>query len=117
MTFIATALLLYLAQASQTSVLQFSIADLQTEHARLVAQNSSLQSTSTALRSLGRVDQAASTQLHMAKADISTAIWVSPVVPRAYTLPPAGAEAALAGQQSRPLAWIERVFTLIRSSL
>lgn len=117
MTFVALAALFYLAQATQVSVLQFSIADLQAQRTQLLADNANLRVQATALQSLQRIDTLASTQLHMTKRDISTDIWVRPVVPRVPTVRGADADTVLAVQASRPLAWMTRVLSLVESSL
>jgi cell division protein FtsL len=117
MTFVAVAALLYLAQASQASVLEFNIADQQSQQIQLTAQNASLQSTAIALQSLQRVDQIATTQLHMTKPDPSSAIWVRPVIPNVVAIRPLNADTLSAQRQSEPLAWMARVITRIKSVL
>lgn len=117
MTCVATAGLLYLAQASQVSVLQYNIAGLQNQQVTLNAQNASLRATATQLQSLRRIDAAATAQLHMTKPDLSSAIWVNAVTPPPVQIRALNADTVAAEQASQPLAWMKHLFTLVRSSL
>lgn len=117
MTLMALAALLYLAQASQVSVLQFSIAELQTERTQLALENASLRMTATNLKSVRRVDRLASDQLHMTKPDISTSVWVWPVIPTMPATPTRTADRASALQASQPVAWMHRFIRLVVSEL
>lgn len=117
MTCVAAAGLLYLAQASQVSVLQYNMAGLQYQQTTLSAQNASLRATATQLQSLQRIDTAATSQLHMTKPDLSNAIWITPVTPPAVQIRPSNADTVAAERASQPLAWMSQVFTVVRSSL
>lgn len=129
MSFVALAALLYLLQASQASVLDVNIAQLQSDRAQLVAQNAALRTTATSLQSLQRVDDLATRQLHMARPDLSRTIWIRPLLPRMVqggTLgadsglsagDPQGAEMPAAAQRSTPLGWMKRLIALVRASL
>ena len=117
MTFIALAALLYLAQASQASVLQYRIADLQAERTQLQEQNADLQAMATGLQSIPRIDWTATQQLHMVKQGISNTVWVKPVTPGVAPPRPLHADTVSAQQLSQPLAWMKRFFHLIKTSL
>ena len=117
MTLMALAALLYLAQASQVSVLQFSIAELQTERTQLALENASLRMVATNLQSVRRVDRLASDQLHMIKPDISTSVWVWPVVPPVPSARTPEADRAAAQQASQPGSWLRRFVRLVLSEL
>jgi cell division protein FtsL len=123
MAFVALAALLYLAQASQASVLQFNIADLQDQQAQLNVQNANLHATAISLESLQRVDTIAIRQLHMTTPDLSTSIWVHPVIPCSgtpcgwSTIRPLNADTVSAERQSQPLGWMRRFVALVKSSL
>jgi cell division protein FtsB len=117
MTCVAAAGLLYLAQASQVSVLQYNMAGLQYQQTTLNARNASLRATATQLQSLQRIDTAATSQLHMTKPDLSTAIWITAPVPPAVHIYASNADTVAAEQASQPLAWMTRFVTVVRSSL
>lgn len=117
MSLIAFAGLLYLAQASQVDVLKFTIADLRAERTQLTAQNASLHAQATSLQSISRIDHLATTQLHMSQPDLSSAVWVRPVMPRVVPLPAVGADTARAERTSQPLAWMQRFLRTVKSSL
>lgn len=117
MTCVAAAGLLYLAQASQVSVLQYNIAGLQYQQTTLNAQNASLRASATQLQSLQRIDTAATSQLHMTKPDLSNAIWITSATPPKVTIRPYNADTVAAERASQPLAWMTYFFTVVRSSL
>lgn len=117
MTCVAAAGLLYLAQASQVSVLQYNLAGLQYQQTTLNAQNASLRATATQLQSLQRIDTAATSQLHMTKPNLSSAIWITAPTPPAVTIRPSNADTVAAARASQPLAWMASFFTIVRSSL
>ena len=115
-TLVAIAFLLYLAQASQLSIIQYDVQDLRVERMQLNAQNANLHARAAQLQSIQRVDAYATTQLHMAKPDLSSTIWVQPVAPR-VVVPSIPDSSAAAEARSRPSAWITRFISLVRSSL
>lgn len=117
MGFVALAALLYLGQASQVSVLEVNISDLQSRQVQLNADYASLEANATSLQSLQRVEHLATTQLHMTRPDLSTAVWVQPVLPRIVPLRPLNADTLAAQRASEPLAWIRHVVGLVQSSL
>lgn len=117
MSFVALAALLYMAQASQVSVQQINISELQSDRVQLTSDNASLRATTTDLQSLPRIDAVATSRLHMTKPDLSTAIWVSPVVPRVPVPHTAGGDVAAAQRQSEPLTWLEHFVSMIQASL
>jgi hypothetical protein len=117
MTLLATAALLYLAQASQESVLQFNIEALQNQSVQLAGKNADLHATATDLQSTPRIDQAATTRFHMTRQDLSTAIWVWPVLPRVRTPRALDADTVAAAGRSQPLSWMEHALTVVRESL
>lgn len=117
MTCVAAAGLLYLAQASQVSVLQYNIAGLQYQQTTLNARNASLRATATQLQSLQRIDTAATNQLHMVKPDLSTAIWITAAAPPVVRIHAFNADTVAAERASQPLAWMTRFVTVVRSSL
>jgi cell division protein FtsL len=116
MTFVALAALLYLAQASQASVLQFNIADLQARRSQLDINNASLQASVNSLQSPGRIDSLAAGKLHMVRPNLTNTIWITPVAPRISLRVPRG-ELAAAGKQSQPAASISRFLRFVASSL
>lgn len=106
MGLIAFAALIYLNQASQVSVMQFNIADLQQRQSDLESKNANLYATATSLQSLTRIEALAVTRLHMTKFDDSRTIWVYPVVPQVAA--PAISDSQTAAQQrSQPLEWMK----------
>jgi cell division protein FtsL len=117
MTCVAVAGLLYLAQASQASVLQFSIGDQQTRQVQLSAENASLRQQATQLQSLRRVDFVATTQLHMTKPELSSAVWITATAPRLPAVRTVRAGMLAAERASQPLAWIDRAVRFVQSSL
>lgn len=116
MTCIAVAGILYLAQASQVSVLEYNTSYLQAQQVQLDAQNAALRSTATQLQSLQRIDTLATQQLHMTKPDLSTAIWINPIFPRATPVRPLNADLVAAMRASQPLSWMQRFIVLVKSS-
>jgi cell division protein FtsL len=113
----AIAGILYLAQASQSSVLEYNISVLQSQQAQLDGQNATLRATATQLQSLQRIDAIATQQLHMARPDLRTAIWINPVLLRAATVHSTHADLVAAERASQPLAWMKRFLRLVRASL
>jgi cell division protein FtsL len=117
MSLVAFAALLYLVQASQASVLEYNIAELQAQQVQLQATNADLHAQVTALQSPTRIDLLARNQLHMTKPDISTAIWVRPVMPRITSPRPLNADLVEAQRASQPLAWLQHLVTFVKLSL
>lgn len=117
MALVAFAALLYLFQASHVSVLEMNISDLQSQQVQLRMDNAALRSTATTLQSLQRVDAAATGRLHMTRPDLSTTIWIRPVVPRLSSIRAVNADTVEAQRQSQPLAWMERALAAAKSSL
>ncbi len=120
MSFIALAAMIYLAQASQASVLQFNIDDLQATRAQLNQQNASLHASVTALQSLQRIDTVATRQLHMTKPDFSNTIWIQPRVPSGspQIVPLRHTDDVVSAQkQSQPLGWLRRFLRFVKYSL
>lgn len=117
MSLIAFAAMVYLFQASQVSVLEMNIADLQNQQVQLRMDNASLQMTASSLQSIQRVDTISTTRLHMIKPDISTFLWVTPTAPRIPALRGVNADVVQAERQSQPLSWMQNVAALVKSSL
>jgi cell division protein FtsL len=117
MSLVAFAALLYLIQASQASVLEYNIAELQAQQVQLQAANAHLHAQVTTLQSPQRIDTLATTQLHMTKPDLSTAIWVTPVLPRVVFPRPLNADVVDAQRASQPLTWFEHMATFVKLSL
>ena len=82
MSLVAFAAMVYLFQASQVSVLEMNIADMQNQQVQLRIDNAALQTTASSLQSLQRVDAIATNQLHMIRPDISTSMWITSAAPR-----------------------------------
>jgi cell division protein FtsL len=116
MSLCALALLLYLAQASQASVVQYNIEDLQAQQTRLRANNAILHASATSLQSLQRVDQAATSQLHMTKPELPNTIWVSPPPAQLPAVASVDSDTQAAEQRSTPLAWMSRFADFVKSS-
>jgi cell division protein FtsL len=117
MSLIAFAAMVYLFQASQVSILEMNIGDLQNQQVQLRLDNASLQMTSSSLQSIPRVDSIATNQMHMIKPDISTFMWVTPA---ATHLPPVhgvNQDVLQAERQSQPLSWMQSVAAFVKSSL
>jgi hypothetical protein len=117
MTCIALAFLLYLVQAGETSVYEYNIASDQSLYAQLAAQNANLRATAVGLSSTTRIDQAAATQFHMIKPDISGALWVQTVVPALPVRSTVEANTRAAERQSQPAYWLGQTLADIRASL
>ncbi|HLJ69017.1 MAG TPA: cell division protein FtsL [Chloroflexota bacterium] len=117
MACIATAGLLYLAQASRVSVLEFNIAYLEQQHLQLSIDNENLVAQLATLQGTNRIDQIATTQLHMINAAGSASVWVHPVIPRFAAAPAAGLGEARAVRASQPLTWMEQAVRAIEASL
>jgi cell division protein FtsB len=116
MGLIALALLFYLSQATAVSVLEFRISDLSTQQQQLAMTNANLHAAATTLQSPGRIDAAAH-DLHMAPPDLSTAVWIAPVVPQLPAARPLDEGASAARQRSQPLAWVKRFVHSVLDSL
>ncbi|MBV9280896.1 MAG: hypothetical protein JOZ41_12510 [Chloroflexi bacterium] len=117
MTCLSAVALLYLAQASLASVAEYNIAELEGTHAQLTAQNAGLHASVTSLQSVQRIDVIATTQLHMAGARPSDAIWIQPVVPAVPPVHALEADTAAAQRQSQPVGWMARLVRFVRASL
>ena len=117
MSLIACAFLLYLFQASQTSVLDMNIAYQQSKQMQLQLENAALQTSATRLQSIQRVDTIATNQLHMTKLSLSQSVWVYPVVPVVGPPVPAGTDTLTAQRQSEPLSWMVRLVSFVGDSL
>lgn len=117
MGFFAIALLIYLAQASQVSVHEFAIADLRRDQMTLMIQSANLTATSTQLQSLTRVTAIATNGMHMTRPDVSSTMWVDPLLPAVQTPPSPAQTVAAAKHRSQPLAWMNRAITFIKSQL
>lgn len=116
MAFVFVALLLYLAQASQISVREFTIADLQQQQMQLSIENADLHATAASLQSLQRIGNIASTRFHMAPPVATRPVWVSPVVPRVASIPRVSLDAA-AMKRSEPLAWMKSFLRYLGAQL
>lgn len=117
MTLVAFAAMVYLFQASQVSVLEMNISDLQTQRVQLRMDNAALQTTASSLRSLQRVDTIATERLHMTKPDISNSMWVTIAAPRLPAIRAVNADTIEAQRRSQPLAWMRSFASFVRSSL
>lgn len=117
MSLVAFAAMVYLFQASQVSVLEMNIADMQTQRVQLRMDTAALQTTASSLQSLQRVDAIATNQLHMTKPDISAAMWVTTVTPRLTAVRAVNADVVAAQRSSQPLAWMQTFVTFVQSSL
>ncbi|GAC1326818.1 MAG: hypothetical protein NVS2B16_09520 [Chloroflexota bacterium] len=117
MTLVALAAMIYLAQASQASVLSVRISNSQDVHVHLELQNANLHDAATQYQSLTRIETLASNRLHMSRADLSTTIWINPEVPRLTPLRSQRYDLYAAQQRSEPRAWLQRVMHFVVSSL
>jgi len=117
MSLIACAFMLYLFQASQTSVLEMNIAYQQSTQMQLQLQNAALQTSATQLRSIQRVDAIATNQLHMTKLALSQSVWIYPIVPVVGPSVPAGTDTLTAQRRSEPLSWMVRLISFVGDSL
>lgn len=115
MSFVAVAALLYLAQASQASILQVNIDALKTDRMQLTSQNGNLHAVVGGLQSPTRIEAAAAGQLHMTQD--GPAIWVDPVAPPVSLPREVNADTLAAQQDSQPLAWLKNAFDVVKSSL
>lgn len=115
-TLVAVAFLLYLAQASQLSIVEYDVQDLKVQRMQLNAENANLHTQAAQLQSLRRIGAVAATELHMARPDVSSTIWVQPLAPR-VTVSHIAASTAGAEQRSQPAAWLRRFASLVKSSL
>ena len=116
MSLVVFALVVYLYQASQVSVLSYNITYLQGSQGRLRQQNAQLNATQSELTSPARIEAAATT-FQMTKPDIATTIWVNVPVPHVRVVRPIAADMAAAQQRSEPRAWVKNFISLVKSSL
>jgi cell division protein FtsL len=117
MSLIALASLMYMAQESSISVQQINLSVLRSEHMQLVADNTKLRTTATALQSTPRVDLIATTQLNMAKRDPGSYMWPIVQAPRLQPVQPVNADTLAAQRESSPLAWMTRAVHAVGASL
>lgn len=116
MALISFAALIYLNQAGKVSVLQFRITQLQSEQIQLNVRNANLFASATSLQSLQRIENVATTQLHMSSPNLSNVIWVAPTVPR-VAVPPPDPGVAAAQRASQPLAWMRHAIQFVGAQL
>lgn len=116
MGLIAFAALIYLNQASQVSVLQFNIADLQQQQSDLNMQSANLYASASALQSVTRIEGVASTRLHMTRPDYTKTLWIYPVVPQ-MSLPVIDNAQNAAQERSQPLDWMKSALALLLAQL
>jgi cell division protein FtsL len=117
MSLLVLALLLYLFQATQASVHDFTISDLRAQQMQLRLENAQLRLNATSLQSIQRIDDVATTQLKMSKPPDDSIIWVSPVIPHVVALPAINADVVTAQERSSPRAWVSRLVHAVKSSL
>jgi cell division protein FtsL len=117
MSLVAFAAMVYLFQASQYSILEMNIADLQNQQVQLKLDTAALQTTASSLQSIQRVDTIATTQMHMTKPDVGSLMWITPATPRMPVIRAVNADLVDAQRQSQPLAWMEHFATFVQSSL
>jgi hypothetical protein len=115
--FVAGAAVLYLAQASQTSVMEFNISELQQQELQLSLRSADLHGTATNLQSFTRIGNLATNQLHMIRPAPSATIWIHPVVPWVPASPLPEASRARAVQESQPLSWMRNFISFVAASL
>lgn len=111
------AMLMYLQQASQMSVHQFAISNLQAEQSQLSLTNVNLHAQASQLRSVSRIQTIATTQLHMTPADPTKSIWVLITVPRVRPVVVVSSDTQAAKRISSPLHWMTTTLTWIREEL
>jgi cell division protein FtsL len=116
MMLVAIASIIYLAQASQESILQFGLSDLQQQQMQLNSKNAALQAQMSQLQSTQRFDSTASQRLGMVKPSVSP-VWLSPTVPRFQATPPPDVSLQKAEQESQPLAWMKSFVSAVLASL
>jgi cell division protein FtsL len=114
---VAIAFLLYLAQASQASVIDLNIGYLQAESAQLNVENTNLRTTAATFRSTQRISLAAINHLHMVQPDMAHTVWVRAAFPTVAPPIDGGADSRRAQQRSQPLAWTRRLVSFVRASL
>ena len=117
MSLLAIACLLYLTQASQVSVIQYNIADLQAQNAQLNTQNTELRAQAMGLQSIERIQHLATTQLHMVTPHIGSTVWLTVTFPRISQPRPSYVNTVAAERQSQPLSWLRSFFHALKSSL
>jgi cell division protein FtsL len=117
MSLVAFAAMVYLFQASQVSIMEMNIGDLQNQQVHLRMDNAALQTTAASLQSLQRIDAIATNQLHMIRPDISTSMWITSAAPRISAIRAVNADVVEAQRQSQPLAWMQTLATFVKSSL
>ena len=117
MSLVAFAAMVYLFQASQYSILEMNIADLQNQQVQLKLDNATLQTTASGLQSIPRVDRIATTQMHMTRPDMGSFMWITPATPRLPVIRAVNADLVDAQRQSQPLAWMQHAAKFVQSSL
>jgi len=98
--------LLYLSQTSDVATTGYDIADLQAQQQQLQMQNEQLQLQIAQLESLDRIDQAASTRLHMGPPDHVVYVTAPPAV---IPTPVASDQSTANARSSTPLGWLGHV--------
>lgn len=116
MTLVAVAGLLYMNQASKANVLELSIGDLQQQQIQLDMRNANLHAEASTLSGLQRIDTTATTDLRMTKPDLSTAIWIRPLVPRLSPLPNRD-DGVAAQRTSEPIAAVKDFIQFLGAQL
>jgi len=117
MGFFAAAVLLYVTQTSQASVLQMNISSLRDEQVALQANNTDFHTQASALQSMNRVETIATAQLKMTKTDLSSTIWVHPRVVSITAASIGTSNIAYAQRASEPLAWLRQLAVTVHDSL
>lgn len=117
MTLFVVALLFYLYQASQVSVLEYTIADLRQQQAELALANVNLHTQASRLRSVVRIQTIATTRLRMSSADPSTTIWVQPSIPVIVPPPAATRNDTRAKRESQPAHWMISTLAWLKAQL
>jgi cell division protein FtsB len=116
MMLVAVASIIYLAEASQESILQFGLSDLQQQQMQLSSKNAALQAQMSQLQSTQRFDLIASQRLGMVKPGVLP-VWLSPTVPRFQAMPPPDVSLQKAEQESQPLSWMKSFVSAVMASL
>jgi len=111
------AALLYLVQASQVSVDELAINQLQQRNLYLAGQNANLWAQASALQSLGRIETIAGTKFHMTSPDLQSIIWLRPVIPNIRVQTEANLTSRQAVARSEPLAWMHNFVEFLKAQL
>jgi cell division protein FtsL len=114
---VATAFLLYLAQASQASVISLNIEDQQMTRSQLTVENANLHESAATYQSLTRISAAAAGPLHMNPPGTAPSVWLRPVIVRIQPPRDTSHDLAHAETQSQPLFWMKHALSVIESSL